>query len=906
MGLFSFKTRLPVFEFSDEGFMELIDYVNDLEGPTPSNSGRHKDVLRQITDLLIRADQEENSGIFDLFLEHYLLDFYFIILNSDSAIDLKAELLRSISMLVGNIKYLPFKLWLLSSNHINDFIMFFGSWEDHNEETLGYFLSFCSIVSNMIFSQPEYVSLFCTTTKSFPLFTDTLIYLNHVLDPVKNKVREIITNLLLSNSSTISYFLINYEKEMRSNGQMVNLLRNILYKAFYLCRVSCLHHDFMHGENQLDSVEIDVEDLFLDVPDSFFDTQKPTELIIEENGPVWSQVLIEDFLRDVYLERTLQDVGSLTKALLRLNNEYIDSLDFFTDILSSKKQTAITLLFRDFFFCHFYTNLIDVMLKKLSDYFSVSYDERKDADTYVLQFYVELVFNFAFSFTDMRLKLRCFDMLKLKFGSNVLLMLLSYLGDCNPLLKSILIKIIIRFCSIVVAVFYRNHFMFSQEMHTFRQLKEFIDAENGKEPLRRFSSVRSVNALFCVLVESIAADDMDFTLPLAKSLVESRRSYYKLVKLPIYTQENVLTSILGEFMLSQPQLGVCLALTRMLMSFGFPYESFTERMRNRAVNNIVDIFKTSRELLTTIRFIASMRNFENSFISTKEVANMPCLEWILTDCDYMNTISTVKDTLRDPHTLEESIKYALEYFLLAHMLDVTYRKSLVTEGELELTRSDFELHVRSIIKEDCYVFLDQKLSVNQLLGPMFSGLDPNAQWERFALFNGTMLVDKKKVPCFLHINLTCTCIYVLMPTNIKHYKQCVRESSLLDSEEDVEFVVKHIFPMWYASIAMVNANRKGEHLQIQNVDPILAEEDKEQRRSILDTQIQRLKRIDSQKSLKIKKNLVSFYCHDVAQVYSLLQSQISLTFNSIISDFCRDLGIPSKYKIDHNGSLLIQ
>ncbi|GAM21024.1 hypothetical protein SAMD00019534_041990, partial [Acytostelium subglobosum LB1] len=203
MNIFSSLMK-PKNKFSLENLKYL--YTTLVKNPviTPSNSGVIVETLRQIAEVLIWGDQNNNS-LFEFFQERNLLGFFVSILDQKTSSSVTIQLLQTLSILVENLRTQYSIYYLLSNNYINEIIV--HKYDFSCEEVLEFYISFLKALSLKL-DKNTINFFFNDADKDFPLYTEAIKFVNHKETMIRIAVRTLTLNVFKVQDEPMRSYII--------------------------------------------------------------------------------------------------------------------------------------------------------------------------------------------------------------------------------------------------------------------------------------------------------------------------------------------------------------------------------------------------------------------------------------------------------------------------------------------------------------------------------------------------------------------------------------------------------------------------------------------------------------------------------------------------------------------------
>ncbi|KAG8432918.1 hypothetical protein GDO86_017254 [Hymenochirus boettgeri] len=164
-----------------------------VKNPTVTDLNRNLlvETIRSITEILLWGDQNDSS-VFDFFLEKNMFDFFLKILRQKSGRYVCGQLLQTLNMLFENIHHETSLYYLLSNNHVNSIIVHKFDFSD--EEIMGYYICFLKTLSVKLNNHTVHF-FYNEHTNDFALYTEAIKFFNHPEHMVRIAVRNITLNI---------------------------------------------------------------------------------------------------------------------------------------------------------------------------------------------------------------------------------------------------------------------------------------------------------------------------------------------------------------------------------------------------------------------------------------------------------------------------------------------------------------------------------------------------------------------------------------------------------------------------------------------------------------------------------------------------------------------------------------
>ena len=231
-------------KYSTNNFIKLCNQLEIVkkEGENKKNFyEKNKEIIisiiQIIEDFLIYDDNNDNKlNIFEIFCEKNILKFLVNLSNSHSR-DINLQIIKSISVLVLNLKNKISLYYLFSNNYINKIISH-NTFDKYDDDFLSYYINFLKSLALKIDSNTIQF-FFIQNFNSFPLFESALKIYNHPDNMIKNVVRNVFLTICKINykpffdylcklpSVTYFTFISNRLKDM-----IINLNKEKNYDKF--------------------------------------------------------------------------------------------------------------------------------------------------------------------------------------------------------------------------------------------------------------------------------------------------------------------------------------------------------------------------------------------------------------------------------------------------------------------------------------------------------------------------------------------------------------------------------------------------------------------------------------------------------------------------------------------------
>ena len=172
---------------------------------TESNKGTLVEALRSTAEILIWGDQNDSS-VFDYFLEKNMQSFFLDILNQEEGNSLSIQILQTLNILFENTHKETSIYYLMSNDHITSIISYPFNFE--NEENLAYYISFLKTLSMKL--NKHTIHLFFNDVKHlshFPLYTEAIKFFDNPESMVRIAVRTLTLNVFRVDNKDMLNFI---------------------------------------------------------------------------------------------------------------------------------------------------------------------------------------------------------------------------------------------------------------------------------------------------------------------------------------------------------------------------------------------------------------------------------------------------------------------------------------------------------------------------------------------------------------------------------------------------------------------------------------------------------------------------------------------------------------------------
>ena len=172
---------------------------------TDGNKGVLVEALRSMAENLIWGDQNDSS-VFDYFLEKNMQSFFLDILNQSEGASLSVQILQTLNILFENTHKETSIYFLMSNDHVTSILSY--PFDFTNEENLAYYISFLKTLSMKL--NKHTIHLFYNEVKhlsNFPLYTEAIKFFDHPESMVRIAVRTLTLNVFRVDNKDMLNFI---------------------------------------------------------------------------------------------------------------------------------------------------------------------------------------------------------------------------------------------------------------------------------------------------------------------------------------------------------------------------------------------------------------------------------------------------------------------------------------------------------------------------------------------------------------------------------------------------------------------------------------------------------------------------------------------------------------------------
>ena len=146
------------------------------------------EALRQIAELLILAEQEENPAYFEMFCERNVMTSIVFLFSADwTTSSVKEQILQTVSLLTTNLNDPTSVYYLFSKNWLNQIIVTGATLVGNDDDLLSHYVNLCKSLSLRL--NRETVNFFLDPSAGFPLYTQLTRFFDHPDQMVRASVR---------------------------------------------------------------------------------------------------------------------------------------------------------------------------------------------------------------------------------------------------------------------------------------------------------------------------------------------------------------------------------------------------------------------------------------------------------------------------------------------------------------------------------------------------------------------------------------------------------------------------------------------------------------------------------------------------------------------------------------------
>ncbi|XP_056144017.1 protein CLEC16A isoform X2 [Lampris incognitus] len=233
---------------------------------TDHNKNLLVETIRSITEILI---DQNDSSVFDFFLEKNMFAFFLNILRQKSGRYVCVQLLQTLNILFENISHETSLYYLLSNNHVNSIIVHKFDFSD--EEIMAYYISFLKTLSLKLNNHTVHF-FYNEHTNDFALYTEAIKFFNHPESMVRIAVRTITLNVYkvdnqhmlhyIRDKTAVPYFsnlvwfigshvieldkCVQTDEEHRNRGKLSDLVAEHLDHLHYLNDILIINCEFLN------------------------------------------------------------------------------------------------------------------------------------------------------------------------------------------------------------------------------------------------------------------------------------------------------------------------------------------------------------------------------------------------------------------------------------------------------------------------------------------------------------------------------------------------------------------------------------------------------------------------------------------------------------------------------------
>lgn len=197
--------KKKVERFSVENLKHLHELLVKNPAANSQNTNQLVEGVRTIAEVMIWGDQN-NPRFFEFFCEKSFLSHFSKYLNQrDVNPKLEVQIIQSLSILIANTSSTEMVFYLLSNNHINDFIV--HDFNFTNEELLTHYISFLKTLALRL-NKDTIQFFFNAEAQDFPLYSEAVKFFKHPENMVRIAVRTLTLSVFQVDDTSLKEFLI--------------------------------------------------------------------------------------------------------------------------------------------------------------------------------------------------------------------------------------------------------------------------------------------------------------------------------------------------------------------------------------------------------------------------------------------------------------------------------------------------------------------------------------------------------------------------------------------------------------------------------------------------------------------------------------------------------------------------
>ncbi|KAL1921384.1 uncharacterized protein VTP21DRAFT_11100 [Calcarisporiella thermophila] len=195
----------PKYEkYSLDHLKELCDSLERY--PPKTHEGQIIDTLKEITQLLVWGDQNNNPDLLEWFFEKNVHWYFLKLFEERRSPNLIVQILQTLNILFENIRDPTVFYFLLSNNYVNQIIC--HKFDFSVDEILAYFIYFLRTLSFKLDKDTIHF-FFNEHLDDFPLYTEAIKFFNSEESLIRAAVRTITLNVYRVNDERMQNFILD-------------------------------------------------------------------------------------------------------------------------------------------------------------------------------------------------------------------------------------------------------------------------------------------------------------------------------------------------------------------------------------------------------------------------------------------------------------------------------------------------------------------------------------------------------------------------------------------------------------------------------------------------------------------------------------------------------------------------
>eukprot|EP01059_Diplonema_ambulator_P035616 TRINITY_DN845_c0_g1_i1.p1 TRINITY_DN845_c0_g1~~TRINITY_DN845_c0_g1_i1.p1 ORF type:complete len:1138 (+),score=349.31 TRINITY_DN845_c0_g1_i1:124-3537(+) len=173
------------------------------------------ETVRQLAEVIVWGDAQEEGKIFDTFLERNMLPYLTELLCKDVPAEVKIQLIQTLYILIQNLKNPVAVFYLLSGNYINNLIMNDGLDLETDDELLSNFINFLKSLSLRL-DTGTIQCFYNRDTDTFPLYVAAKKFLSHHEALVRTASRAIVVHMCKVDDPYVVNYVVNTAEYLKT------------------------------------------------------------------------------------------------------------------------------------------------------------------------------------------------------------------------------------------------------------------------------------------------------------------------------------------------------------------------------------------------------------------------------------------------------------------------------------------------------------------------------------------------------------------------------------------------------------------------------------------------------------------------------------------------------------------